>query len=80
MAFCYSIPMPLLNLGCGKRFHPDWVNVDLRFVKKTQLLGLAELRQYKELAGMRLLAPGNRLSITPVDPGEWKFITTKLLK
>ena len=62
------------------REQPRWVNVDLRFVKKTRLLGLAELRQHKELAGMRLLAPGNRLSITPVDPGEWKFITTKLLK
>lgn len=62
------------------REQPRWVNVDVRFVKKTQLLGLAELRRHKELAGMRLLAPGNRLSITPVDPGEWKFITTKLLK
>jgi predicted RNA-binding protein with PUA-like domain len=29
---------------------------------------------------MRLLARGNRLSITPVDPGEWKFIATKLIK
>ena len=62
------------------REQPRWVNVDVRFVKKTQLLGLAELSQHKELAGMRLLAPGNRLSITAVDPGEWKFITTKLLK
>ncbi|MEK7362165.1 MAG: EVE domain-containing protein, partial [Pseudomonadota bacterium] len=30
--------------------------------------------------GMRLLARGTRLSITPVEPHEWKFITTKLLK
>ena len=59
---------------------PRWVNVEVKFVKKTRLLGLVELRQHKELAGMRLLARGNRLSITPVDPGEWKFITTKLLK
>jgi predicted RNA-binding protein with PUA-like domain len=29
---------------------------------------------------MRLLAPGNRLSITPVDAKEWKFITKKLMK
>jgi len=62
------------------RDQPRWVNVDVKFVKKTRLVGLAELRQHKELAGMRLLARGNRLSITPVDPGEWKFITTKLLK
>jgi predicted RNA-binding protein with PUA-like domain len=37
------------------------------------------LRRHKQLAGMRLLARGNRLSITPVDPDEWKFITAKLL-
>ncbi|MBE0621483.1 MAG: EVE domain-containing protein [Burkholderiales bacterium] len=60
--------------------NPRWVNVDVKFVRKTKLLGLAALREHKELAGMRLLARGNRLSITPVDPAEWKFITTKLLK
>jgi predicted RNA-binding protein with PUA-like domain len=37
--------------------------------------GLAELRSHKELANMRVLAKGNRLSITPVDPAEWTFIT-----
>lgn len=62
------------------RDNPRWVNVEVKFVKKTRLLGLAELREHKELAGMRLLARGNRLSITPLDPDEWKFITTKLLK
>jgi len=59
---------------------PRWVNIDVRFVRKTRLLGLAELRAHPQLSGMRLLARGNRLSITPVDPREWKFITTKLLK
>ena len=62
------------------RENPRWVNVEVRFVRKTRLLGLAELREHKPLAGLRLLARGNRLSITPVDPDEWKFITTKLLK
>jgi predicted RNA-binding protein with PUA-like domain len=62
------------------RDKPRWMNVEVRFLKKTRLLGLAELREHKALAGMRLLARGNRLSITPVDPDEWKFITTKLLK
>ena len=60
--------------------NPRWVNVEVKFVKKTRILGLPELRAHKQLAGMRLLARGNRLSITPVDPHEWKFITTKLLK
>jgi predicted RNA-binding protein with PUA-like domain len=62
------------------RENPRWVNVEVKFVKKTRLLGLAELRRHKALAGMRLLARGNRLSITPVDADEWKFIATKLLK
>ncbi len=64
----------------SKRENPRWVNVEVKFVKKTRLLGLPELRGHKELAGMRLLARGNRLSITPVSPAEWKFITTRLLK
>ena len=62
------------------RDKPRWVNVEVKFVKKTRLLGLAEMREHEELAGMRLLARGNRLSITPVDSDEWKFITVKLLK
>ena len=56
------------------RDKPRWFNVDVRFVKKTRLLPLSELRDYPPLAKMRLLQPGNRLSITPVDPVEWKFI------
>ena len=62
------------------RDRPRWVNVEVKFVKKTRLLRLTDLRLHKALAGMRLLARGNRLSITPVDPDEWKFITAKLLK
>jgi predicted RNA-binding protein with PUA-like domain len=61
------------------RAQPRWFNVDVKFVRKTPLLGLTELRRHEALAGMRVLARGNRLSITPVDPAEWKFITTKLL-
>ena len=62
------------------RDNPRWMNVDVKFLRKTRLVGLAELREHKQLSGMRLLARGNRLSITPVDPAEWKIITTKLLK
>jgi predicted RNA-binding protein with PUA-like domain len=40
---------------------------------------LDELRAHAELANMRVLQRGNRLSITPVDPAEWKFITGKLI-
>ena len=60
--------------------NPRWLNVEVKLVKKTRLVSLAELRRYKPLANMRVLAKGNRLSITPVDPAEWKFITEALIK
>ena len=63
----------------SKKENPRWLNVDVRAVKKTRLLSLDELRQQKALAGMVTLRPGNRLSITPVTPAEWKYITGKLL-
>jgi predicted RNA-binding protein with PUA-like domain len=62
------------------RATPRWVHVDVKFVRKTALVSLAELRGCPELAGMRLLQRGNRLSITPVEPAEWAFITKHLLK
>jgi len=58
---------------------PRWFNVEVKLVRKATLIGLAELRRHRELAGMRILTRGNRLSITPVEPEEWAFITTKLL-
>ena len=57
---------------------PRWVNVDVRALRKTRLFSLVEIRQEKPLSGMRLLRPGNRLSITPVSAAEWKFIIGKL--
>ena len=59
---------------------PRWVNVDVKLVKKTRLMPLSEIRTYPELANMRILQRGNRLSITPLDPAEWKFITGKLAR
>jgi predicted RNA-binding protein with PUA-like domain len=56
------------------RAAPRWFNVEVTLVEKTRLVPLAELRAQRELAEMRLLQRGNRLSITPVDPREWKFI------
>jgi len=59
---------------------PRWFNVDVKLVKKTRLLPLAALRAHPELAGMRILQRGNRLSITPVSASEWQVITKDLLK
>ena len=58
---------------------PRWVNVDVKLVRKTRLLSLKEMRETPELANLRILQRGNRLSITPVDPRDWEFIL-KLLK
>jgi len=57
---------------------PRWFHVDVKLVRKTRLMPLSEIRAYPELANMRVLAKGNRLSITPVDPDEWRFIVGKL--
>jgi predicted RNA-binding protein with PUA-like domain len=62
------------------RDNPRWVNVDVRFVAKTRLVTLEELRGRKALAKMRVLQRGNRLSITPVEPAEWNHIVGMLEK
>ncbi|MDH4235091.1 MAG: EVE domain-containing protein [Gallionella sp.] len=59
---------------------PRWFNVDVQLVKKIPLIALDELRRHPELARMRTLQRGNRLSITPLDLSEWKFITTRLVR
>jgi predicted RNA-binding protein with PUA-like domain len=63
----------------AQRAEPRWLNVDVKLVKKTPFVPLAELRAHRELADMRTLQRGNRLSITPVSPAEWRFITTRLM-
>ncbi|HUP93406.1 MAG TPA: EVE domain-containing protein [Burkholderiales bacterium] len=65
--------------AASKREEPRWVNVEFKFVKKTPFVPLSELRKHKKLEKMRLLQPGSRLSITPVDPAEWEFILKRLM-
>jgi predicted RNA-binding protein with PUA-like domain len=50
---------------------PRWLQVDVRFVRKTPLITLKQLRLDARLTTMRLLAPGSRLSITPVTLAEY---------
>jgi predicted RNA-binding protein with PUA-like domain len=57
---------------------PRWMMVDVKALKKTRAVSLAELREHKALADMAVLKRGNRLSITPVSVGEWRYITTHL--
>lgn len=58
--------------------NPRWLNVDVKLVRKTRLVSMKELRGHPRLAQMRVLAKGNRLSITPVTEAEWSF-TMKLV-
>lgn len=57
---------------------PRWFCVDVRALKKTRLMPIAELQAEPALAEMWTLRPGNRLSITPVSAAEWKCICRRL--
>jgi predicted RNA-binding protein with PUA-like domain len=56
------------------RENPRWMMVDVKAIRKTRLITLAELRSQPELADMQILRRGNRLSITPITPHEWRCI------
>jgi predicted RNA-binding protein with PUA-like domain len=62
----------------SKREEPRWMLVDVALEKKTRLMPLDELRTYPALEDMVVLKRGNRLSITPVAPAEWRFILKRL--
>jgi predicted RNA-binding protein with PUA-like domain len=54
---------------------PRWSVVDFEFVRKLpRLLPMEELRAMPELAEMALLQRGQRLSVQPVTPAEWRAI------
>ena len=63
----------------SKREAPRWMLVDVKLVKKTRLLGLDAMRAAPALEDMVTLRRGNRLSITPVTPAEWRAVL-KLLR
>jgi predicted RNA-binding protein with PUA-like domain len=62
----------------SQRAAPRWLNVDVRLVRKTRLLALAEMRATPSLATMQVLRRGNRLSITPVTDAEWHAVLATL--
>lgn len=57
---------------------PRWMLVDVRVRRKTRLLTLPEMRADPALADMAVLRRGNRLSITPVSPEEWRHLLQSL--
>lgn len=57
--------------------NPRWYLVDVKLVRRLpRVLTLGELRAHaqRELSGMVLLRPGNRLSVMPVSAEHWRFI------
>jgi predicted RNA-binding protein with PUA-like domain len=56
------------------RAEPRWVNVDVKLVQKTRLVSVPVLRETPGLEDMVTLRRGNRLSITPVTPAEWRIV------
>jgi predicted RNA-binding protein with PUA-like domain len=59
------------------RANPRWFMVDVKLERRlSRVITLTELRAHaaKELRGMVLLRPGNRLSVTHIEPAHWKFI------
>ncbi len=62
----------------ASRDNPRWFCVRVRALEKTPLLPLSVMRKDPQLQEMRLLARGNRLSITPVTAKEWFRIKTLL--
>ena len=65
----------LAAVPASKRDDPRWYLVDLAFVRKlSRTIGLAELKDRPELAGMILTRRGNRLSVMPVERAHYDFI------
>lgn len=58
---------------------PIWDEIEIGYVRTAkQPLLLSTMRQQKGLAGMQVLARGNRLSVTPVTEKEYDLITALL--
>lgn len=57
---------------------PRWVSVDIRFVSKGTYVPLSALRAEPDLAELRILAKGSRLSITPVERADFLLIRSML--
>lgn len=60
--------------AASQRDAPRWLGVEVKLLRKTALLSLTQMRSAPELATMRVLQRGNRLSITPVSAGEWQAV------
>jgi predicted RNA-binding protein with PUA-like domain len=56
---------------------PRWYSMDIKLTRRLKrIITLEELKVHakKELAGMILLRPGNRLSVSPVEDAHWRLV------
>jgi predicted RNA-binding protein with PUA-like domain len=61
--------------GRAKRDKPIWFMVDVAYVEAFENpVTLARMRAEPRLVGMALLRRGQRLSVQPVMPHEWKIV------
>jgi predicted RNA-binding protein with PUA-like domain len=61
--------------GRAKPEKPIWMMVDVAFVQAfSRPVTLARMRAEPRLTGMALLRRGQRLSVQPVMPHEWKIV------
>ena len=55
--------------------NPRWLMVDVRYIRHLdRMIKLGELRLQKQIADMKLLQRGNRLSVLPLSKKEWQYI------
>ena len=60
----------------SKREDPRWFVVEVQFKEKSKKeVSLADMKKKKDLAGLRLLATGNRLSLFPISEKHFKIIS-----
>ncbi|OHC13221.1 MAG: EVE domain-containing protein [Pseudomonadales bacterium GWC1_66_9] len=65
---------PCFDARAGAEKNP-WSAVDVEFVEAfSDIIGLARLRSIPELAQLPLLQKGSRLSVMPVEAGEWAAV------
>ncbi len=61
--------------GRAKAEKPVWFMVDVEYVERlAHPVTLAQMRAEPRLVGMALLQRGQRLSVQPVMPHEWKIV------
>lgn len=60
---------------------PIWFMVDVKFTKQFKdVISLDTLKNHIELADMKVVQKGSRLSITPVTAAQYNFIVQQLAK